>query len=92
MLPSSAGVADARVRVIAHDLHFQASSDGSDSSFSILSGDVCRVDWNAEGALNSQDFFDFINDFFAGVADFNSSGLTDSQDLFDFLAALFTGC
>lgn len=55
-------------------------------------GEVCTVDWDASGAVNSQDFFEFLNDFFAGSADYNNSGATDSQDLFDFLAAFFTGC
>ncbi|MBC7773593.1 MAG: DUF11 domain-containing protein, partial [Pyrinomonadaceae bacterium] len=52
----------------------------------------CPSDWNDDAQANSQDFFDFIVDFFADNADFNCDGVTNSQDFFDFLAAFFTGC
>jgi YVTN family beta-propeller protein len=51
-----------------------------------------NVDVNADLAINSQDFFDFLTGFFAGEQDFNADGLTNSQDFFDFLTAFFAGC
>jgi hypothetical protein len=45
------------------------------------------ADWNGVDAVNSQDFFDFLSDFFGANADFDGSGDTTSQDFFDFLEA-----
>lgn len=54
----------------------------------------CPPDFNWDGRVDSQDFFDFLGAFFvqAAPADFNSSGTVDSQDFFDFVAAFLTGC
>jgi len=57
--------------------------------------DVCRADYNCDGFLNSQDFFDFIYDFMNGNprADYlNQDGYVNSQDFFDFIVAFFAGC
>ncbi len=55
---------------------------------------ICPSDFNCDGLVNSQDFFDFLGAFFAGqpAADFNHDALVNSQDFFDFLAAFFSGC
>ncbi len=50
------------------------------------------ADWNMDLVVNSADFFEFLNSFFAGAADFNRSGGTDSQDFFDFVNAFFATC
>ena len=52
----------------------------------------CHADFNLDGNLNSQDFFDFIVAFFADNADYNDDGQTSSQDFFDFVSDFFKGC
>jgi hypothetical protein len=54
----------------------------------------CAADVNYDGAINSQDFFNFLTAFFQQEpeADFNADGAINSQDFFDFLAAFFEGC
>jgi hypothetical protein len=56
--------------------------------------DPCTGDFNHDGVVNSQDFFDFLVPFFSNniAADFNHDGTVNSQDYFDFLVAFFNGC
>jgi hypothetical protein len=55
---------------------------------------ICPADSDCDGALSSQDFFDFLNAFFAfdPRADFNHDAAINSQDFFDLLNAFFAGC
>jgi hypothetical protein len=55
---------------------------------------TCAADFNQDGVVSSQDFFDYLNDFFASrpAADFNADGVLNSQDFFDFVGAFFAGC
>jgi hypothetical protein len=54
----------------------------------------CPADMNADGRITSQDFFDFLNAFFAADprADFTRDGTINSQDFFEYLNAFFEGC
>ena len=56
---------------------------------------LCYADYNCDGVINSQDFFDFIGDLMASnsrVDYINHDGYINSQDYFDFIQAFFAGC
>jgi hypothetical protein len=65
-----------------------------DTVIGVVAAPGCAADFNNDGSLNSRDFFDFVDAFFAGDprADFNGDGNVNSQDFFDFLTAFFAGC
>jgi hypothetical protein len=48
-------------------------------------------DWNADGQLQVQDVFDYLNGWFAGDGDANEDGATSLQDVFDFVNGWFAG-
>jgi hypothetical protein len=52
----------------------------------------CPCDWNHDGMLGSQDFFDYVSDFFNSQGDYNHDGITNSADFFEFLQCFFAGC
>jgi hypothetical protein len=75
--------------------HWEVIIGGADAVLRLASIDTpCSADFNHDGVVNSQDFFDFLNVFFANLpaADFNADATVNSQDFFDFLNAFFSGC
>lgn len=91
-------VHDGRRTSVSSDRHFTFLATLTDGATGVFVADLppiplgCPSDWNNDAVSNSQDFFDFLTDFFDGAADLNTSGFTDSQDMFDFLTAFFSGC
>ncbi len=76
-----------------HDSLHEDNTD-TDGDFAARVFILCPADFNTDGIVNSQDFFDFLSAFFsaAPAADFNRDGSINSQDFFDFLVAFFAGC
>jgi probable HAF family extracellular repeat protein len=70
--------------IAGNGIHF-----GSFEGYIVRLGAACPADFNGDGTVNSQDFFDFLGAFFAdpqpASADFNGDGTINSQDFFDFL-------
>lgn len=70
----------------------RGAAQGS-GTMTIACATASRADFNHDGTVNSQDFFDFITAFFnnSPSADFNHDGTVNSQDFFDFVTAFFAG-
>jgi hypothetical protein len=94
LIPPSQGVPEVRIRVIAHDIFFQNTSDGAEVAFSILPGEGCYADRDGNGALDLFDFLAYVNTFNAGdlAADCTADGALDLFDFLCFVNAFNAGC
>ncbi len=52
----------------------------------------CAADYNANGVASTDDIFDFLADWFAGVPRASTHTPASVQDIFDFIATWFAGC
>ncbi len=80
-----------RIGVFADDFTMQG---GFGTNYEIGVEFLCPCDWNGDGNLNDQDFFDWANDYFSqtgpqGGFDFNGDGNENDQDWFDFTNCYF---
>ncbi len=95
LLPASNGIADVRVRVVATDLRFQNSADGTAGAIQILPGQGCFADCDGSGALDIFDFLCFQNSFVSGEPYACDCEPNPACDIFDFLCfqnAFVAGC
>jgi len=53
---------------------------------------VCPAEWNDDRALDSQDLFDYFNDFFNNSGDFNGDGKTAPDDLYEYIDSFMNSC
>lgn len=69
-----------------------ASYRGKDSVCTPTS--CCLSDFNADGTVNVDDLFAFLNAWFARslTADFDRNGVLSTEDIFGYLNRFFTGC
>jgi agmatine deiminase len=81
----------ARVRIVVRDADGNTGSDQSPADFVI---DGCRADFDADGAVNVQDFLAFLGAYSAGEprADTNGDGAVNIQDFLGFLTQFSAGC
>ncbi len=94
-IPTNGGIADVRLRILARDLRFQATSHGADRALAILPGTGgCYADCDQSGGLDIDDFICFQTLFALGdpSADCDASGALDIDDFICFQTVFAVGC
>ena len=88
VMPADAG---AYTLIVSNDCGFVRSES---AYLTVELPPVCPADHDEDGQVNSQDFFDFLDDFFRSRAnaDLNHDMTITSQDFFDFITHFFNGC